>query len=1112
MVVIRAKDNFGNVADLDVLQEAELRVDVSAVESGDLGEVFGISSQEFMLPGTDNNNAFFGNIFNLGAEPSIALNHTVFASVMVDGNEIFSGKMYINNVLTDQKGYTMYKALVINETVDFKTRIENLFINELDFSDSYHDLTLPNITSSWDGNLAGGNIVYPLADYGTPEGANISLENGAVGANTFNNDVGAISLQDFKPGIKLKYIIDKVFDTVDYNYSSSFFDSAYFDKLFVLSTPSSERGIAGQDPVQYAYLATFSGSTQVIPDGAVNTTVIFPTEDYDNGFDYNNVTGEYTVPATGDYVFDTNLQVSWSSAPASGEYRRIIARIKINGSTVATVTDYSTNANATVTLQQIVNNVQVGDVVTVTVSNQTLDNINGNVIAGVPFTIKNRNSIFEGQSLGSLYSGTVDVGQMFGTNEKVLDLLKGVFQKFNLVMEPKIGERNTLIIEPYNTWVEGGSIKDWTDKVDRDTRFSIKGTMVDNEKFINFKDLEDDDILNDYTQRVYKKTFGEFLYFDQGDLTQGTKEIGTFFAPTPVMAVDGGSTTVIPHLYKKENSTKTPIAWKPRLLHFNGKRTVDDINAYSGGALVGKGYYINDGTGANLITEYGSFHYLEIDPTENAADFDLSRDLNWNNSQQVHFASPSFKKGYYVKRDAIWEYWAYYINSLYDPESKMLTCNVYFTPDELKDLQLNDKIFIDGQYYRINNIKSFDLTQDCNVEVELIKRPVRQFQFPRRRVYDDTTSGGNGGTYTDVTLDPGSLGADGSGVYVTVDDDLPVTGSGNQELVGRVAPLDGFTLYPDTFNPSGSVTWLSPVQESTAGFREQIVLGNNKVDFTSNNTTTVGSNNTIEANTNIVNVQGVGNNVGEFSQYVNVTGDNNIIETNTQKSSILNSSTSEISGNTVLSTIIGGDDTIISASNQSVAIGQNITVEGGNSNIVIGNYDTQTRTTKDLINTVVINPNRDLESWENLGGDDFDGRAYFGSNHTIGAIYRDNTPIEVYNGANVYLTGSEYANDYFYLLSWNTISGSGTANIYLPDTNPSNLVGRESNGYKRELRFMSDDSFNAGGAHKADIYGLGTDTIDSTTSPSSYRIDKAYDGVTFYAPVSGSWFITQKKA
>ena len=50
------------------------------------------------------------------------------------------------------------------------------------------------------------------------------------------------------------------------------------------------------------------------------------------------------------------------------------------------------------------------------------------------------------------------------------------------------------------------------------------------------------------------------------------------------------------------------------------------------------------------------------------------------------------------------------------------------------------------------------------------------------------------------------------------------------------------------------------------------------------------------------------------------------------------------------------------------------------------------------------------------------------------------------------------------------------------------------------------------GKHKLDIYGSGSDTIDSVFSPSSYRINKAYDGVSLYSPQSGSWFIIQKKA
>jgi len=1122
MVVIRAKDNFGNVADLDVLQEAELRCDVSAVESGDIGEVFGISSQEFMLPGTDNNNAFFGNLFNLGAEPSVALNHTVFASVLVDGNEIFSGKMYLNNVLTDQKGYTMYKALVINETIDFKTRIENLYLNELDYTDTEHTLNITNITSSWDGNLASGNIVYPLIDFGVPEGTDISgsatnVMNGAAGAYTFNNEISPLSIADFKPGIKVKHLIDKIFDTVDYQYSSSFFDSAYFDKLFLLSTPNSERGIPQSSPIEYNSRAFFSSSlSQSVADGVTTATVVFPNEKYDNGNAYNPVTGEYTVQAAGDYTISSLISAEWASAPASGDYRELKAHIRVNGTAVKQAVAAVTDADATVLLAKVVNNLEIGDVITITVGNKTTTGYYGSATTGVNMNVVARGLAgetgFTVESKGALLAGDVNFARMFGLEEKVLDFLKGIFQKFNLVMEPKKDERNTLIIEPYNTWVEGGETKDWTDKVDRNTRFSIKGTMVDQAKFVSFKDVEDEDILNEYTQRVYKKTFGEFLYIDQGDLTQGKKEIGTFFAPTPVMAVDGADTTVIPHLYKKEASgEKTPIAWEPRLLHFNGKRDITDIIAYDDTeTVVGRGFYLNDpilGT-TELITQYGSFHYLEIDTDSVGADFETARDLNWNNRSQVHFASPAFRDEYFVKRDAIWEYWSFYLNSLYDPESKMLTCNVFFTPDELKDLQLKDKIFIDGQYYRINNIKSFDLTKDASVEVELIRRPVRQFQFPRRRVYDDTTSGGtgagSGGTFTDITLDPNSLDIDGSGIYVNVDDDLPVTGSGNQELVGRVAPLDGFTVYGSTFPDSGSVVWKSNAVENTTPIREQIILGNNQVDFTSNNTTAIGNNNEIKQNTNIVNVQGVSNKVEDSAQYINVTGDNNLIEANTRKSSILNSTTSSIKNNTSLSTIIGGENTIISGSNKSVAIGQDTVTIGGNSNIVIGNYDTNTRTIKEMINTVVINPNRDVETIENLNGEDLNGHAFLGTYKEIGGHFSDSKTITASAGSTIYLTGSEYANDSIYNLTWT--GGDGICQIYLPEVTKNPVVLRDSQGFKRYLRFTTDGTFDAG--KNAGINVAAGDYLNGTFN-GSYNLDASYQNFEIFGVSESYWRVLE---
>ncbi len=1114
MVIIRAKDNFGNVAELDVLQEAELRCDVSAIESGDIGQVFGISSQEFMLPGSNNNNVFFGNIFDIGAEPSIALNHTIFASVMVDGSEIFSGKMYINDVLTDDKGYAMYKAVIINETIDFNTRIENTFMNELDLSSLDHELTLANITGSWDSNLVGGDVVYPLADYGSSPISNVA--NGAIGDATFNNEDYPLDLADFKPSVKAKALINAIFNQVDYNYSSSFIDSAYFDKLFILSTANEQRGI-GDSPIQYSTQARFvnGGGGQPVADGAT-VTVLFPNEVYDNGNAYDPLTGIYTVQADGDYIVNTTIRLFTALPPLPINLRRVTAKVLLNGVEVANSVDLSAFAQTTVGINKSLNNLQVGDEIKITVTNETVSRISGNVVAGSNGILNQSVTFFNVQSVGALYAGTVDMSRMFGDEERVINFLQGLIEKFNLVIEPKQGERNTLIIEPYNIWVAGGRTLDWSSKLDNSIRKSIRGTMVDQAKIISFADKEDDDILNTYTQETYKKIFGEALYIDDGDLTQGKREIGGFFSPTPVMSVDGTNLDVIPHLYKRENDIKTAIKFNYRILHFNGNKQIQDVTAYDDtGANQGKGYWVRDvnTTAKTLITNYGSFHYLDIDVADNSPDFDTSRDLNWNNRNQVHFSSPVLTDGYFAKRDAVYEYWAFYLNDLYNPESKMLTCNIYFTPDELKDIQLNDKIFIKGNYYRINRISSFDLTKDASVEVELIKFPIRKFQFPVRRVYDNVSSGGtgagSGGTYTDVTLDDGSITAGGSGNYVFVDNDLPVTGSGNQDLVGRVAPLDGFTLYPTSFADSGSVVWKVNPPQNTNGVRPIRSLGNNEINFGANEVTAIGNNNTVNDQTSIVNIQGTGNNVDSFSQYVQITGDNNTIKESANKSSIQQSTTSEISGNTTLSTIIGGEDTIISGSNKSVVIGQDITLQGGNSNIVIGNFDTTTKTVKDLINTVVINPNRDLESWENINGDDFDGRAYLGTYHKIGAQFSDNKIIEVGVGTTTWLTGSEYADDYYIHLKW-VGGGPGTAVVYLPDTNPSNLIGRESNGYKRELRFFGDENLTAN--EKIQITGLGTDTVDSTTSPSFVELRKAFDAATVYGFESGSWIVTQQKA
>jgi hypothetical protein len=52
---------------------------------------------------------------------------------------------------------------------------------------------------------------------------------------------------------------------------------------------------------------------------------------------------------------------------------------------------------------------------------------------------------------------------------------------------------------------------------------------------------------------------------------------------------------------------------------------------------------------------------------------------------------------------------------------------------EIKNIQLNDKIFIDGQYYRINKISGASLTETTSVVVELLKTIPRQLNYTGRR-------------------------------------------------------------------------------------------------------------------------------------------------------------------------------------------------------------------------------------------------------------------------------------------------------------------------------------------------------------------------------------------
>ena len=1108
-LILRVKYD-GVTYDLDAPSDISFRVDLSAVENGSIGDVFGVASQQFDLPSSTTNDLFFKAAYNINAAVVVGFKNSVECQVLQGGNAVYKGNLILDEVVSDGERDNVYKVTIVNEVIDFQTDIQDQYIRDLDFSDYDHIYSMANITSSFEtSSFFSGDVFYPLVDYGTDKTDNtipVVELGGQVGK--MDNSSTPLKPIQFKPAIRTKTIIDKIFNSVGYEYSSSFFNSADFQNTYVLTTPSDRLGIETQGYQDSGFFVNITSSQDIAASPAL-VKQFYPQEQYDPAGGYSPATGTYTIQTDGQYAFRIIGNVSAPDGAGTPTRKEYNIQIRINGSTqFAQFYDLIGSTYGQVTFVTPGLTLTAGDTIEVYHRYTMLS-----TVAPVPDLTLTSQAFSTIYAPTTVVGGNVNLSQQFDQQVKSIDFLKGVIEMFNLVVEPKSGERKTLIIEPFDTWRDAGEVKDWTLKFDEATKISIKHPIQDQPRELKYSLESDEDPLNQYSLTNFRRdeTYGTHTYTADTDVAQGERKIGSFFAATPTKGVAGGGNLIIPQLYKAGDGEKSTFQFKPRILYRLNERPANDAN---GGKI-----YVKDDDGNSVgLTEYSTLSILNSLP---ATTNTLGLHYNTNTWYPFH---QNYQEGKTIN-GLFNEYWGRYINELYDDDARMLTCNIYFEPFELSQIKLNDKIFIKDAYYRINKISGFNVSKRASVQVELLKASVSKFKFKRHRVTNDlgvdvivtaTDFNTYGGQITYTDIDTGTTYTTGS-------------------FLGNIARRDGFV------GVSNQGLWKDNANLTLQTEGKNTVDGSN--DFDPSVGFAVGSVTSGSFKKDVDRVFAIGSKltIGQEAKSTLNVGDNNLIEDRAEYTTLLNTTnaivyedaqfatiiggnTNKVSGSnaTIIASnntsmnnaqdavILAGDDTQILNSNKSVAIGQDLSVSGGNSNIVIGNFDTTTKTVTDMINTVVINPNRDIESRENLGGDDFSGRAYMGSHQTIGAVFADNTPIEVYKDAIIHLTGSEYAHDHIYHLSWNSVSGSnGVGNVYLPEADPANVTGKEAQGYKRMIRFICDNSVSSN--DKIRINAQSTDTLDGATG-GWFDMTRAFEGLMVYAPISGSWYIIQQKA
>lgn len=733
----------GSTYDLELAEDLPLRLDISAIEAGELGSFFGVGSQSFYLPGTKNNNRFFQHAYNISQDDVPGLYSSIQAYVIKRGETVLIGQLQLVEVVADDNSqYVSYKCQLVDSVVSFKDELSSKLIKDADWAPYSHSIDSQSILQSWDSDLVGGAIFYPVAEYGFDQADNQQLPKFSfvptgeqVTGNYVNNGFTPLLPLQLIPSVRVKDVINLIFDQVDYIPNGTFYNDASIQDLYILPKGQEEAGIVA-DPDEIPTFTAFpSYPLQSISSSAYST--IGEKVDYPNVFSnnlnkYDNINSIYEVLGIGNYTFDAsiiffnpvwntpNQEVTIELTINAGSYpysANVIASNSVKLTNADGFNSFTLSTGVTEFLTVPGNEVWVRCEYHYSGSTGPVPDLNiyyGN------FNCSNAPQVFDGVE--------VDMSRQFDPTTKSLDILKGLIQQFNLVLTPDSNNERVINIDYFDGWVRDGGFKDWTDKYDTGKRKAINHTIDEIEKTIIFKQEDDQDRFSKQAvEQVPNLQYGSLEVIADNNLSQGEKTIGKYFGPLILQSpfkwdsIDGdGNPTwnlnrsinmAVPALYKLDNSSIKSFKFKPRIGYKTDIPFTNNLGMYFG----------NPGSTTFLTGSYSTLTNVSNYPVIPGT----SKDTLFNNTY-TNFVSAQANLNQSVS--AFEDNWKTYIDSLYWEGSKKLTIDIEFNSNEYKDIKLNDKVFIKDNYYRINKIKGFNLTQDDKATVELIKLYPAYFQ------------------------------------------------------------------------------------------------------------------------------------------------------------------------------------------------------------------------------------------------------------------------------------------------------------------------------------------------------------------------------------------------
>jgi hypothetical protein len=559
----------GNPAvELDTFDDEDILLSNNVTGLFDVGLLPSDFTRQISVPGTKVNNAFFEHAYDISIQsPFIfATNRKVPAYFDFDSIYLSQGYIQLNKVnVRSNKFIESYEITVYGSLSSFGRDINRLYLTDLSSLSRFnHTSSYDNITSSWAGGLFGGDIVYPLADYGS----GYTFTQGALELNGIDDQDGALCVQNFKPAIRVKPVFDAIFNEAGFTYSSSFMNQAFLDDVYMVCNNALKYPeYDGVDLETYGKIkigaVSGSGMTDLTLASGSWTTLPWYNEFSDPQNFYQN--GAYRVEKTtnleGTLNININVSCSVNNMPgtlsANGTWQ---IRLLETGSS----TPYNTQAiqsyifffdqlqqsrtggiNTTYELgtQFKFNSIPAGNYYfqlrqspnNPPPTSQPLVTLDPRATTKSFLEIRQVNQAADGRIMD------IPSNMPFGTTGiKQIDFITGLQKKFNLVIYPDKTKPNQFIVETFNDWNNKGRILDFNKYInsDKNIEYIPANNLAVNQ--LNFGDSLDGDYVSQQFAKGANREYGKTYYTDTTNFySQGKFEVKTTFASSPLLRITG---------------------------------------------------------------------------------------------------------------------------------------------------------------------------------------------------------------------------------------------------------------------------------------------------------------------------------------------------------------------------------------------------------------------------------------------------------------------------------------------------------------------------------------------------------------------------------------------